>query len=200
LEAIRASGLPTVLIGRPSLDVDLPYVAVDNVQAARAATAHLADQGRRRVVHLAGPASQTTMADRAAGYAAELAARGLPSEIIATDGTAEDGLRALAALLDRTGPSPDAVFAATDRLAVAALGLAADRGLTVPRDLAVVGFDDLPLAAYLRPSLSTVAQPAQELGETAIALALALADGEHPQPVTLRAQLIVRASSGPANA
>src|SRR5207302_710212 len=90
-----------------------------------------------------------------------------------------------------------AVFAATDRLAVAALELAADRGLHVPSELAVIGFDDIPLGAHLRPSLSTMAQPAHTLGTLAIDLALRLLSDadERVKPVTLRANLVAREST-----
>jgi LacI family transcriptional regulator len=148
------------------------------------------------VAHLAGPAAQTTMADRAVGYAAALAEQGLPAEVVPTDGSAEEGLRATRGLLGRPpGGRPDALFAATDRLAVAALGAAMDAEVCVPRELAVVGFDDVPLAAYLRPSLSSVAQPARQLGEAAIRLALQLLAGGPAEPVVLPAHLVIRASS-----
>jgi LacI family transcriptional regulator len=196
LDAVVASQLPAVLIGRPAAPARFPFVAVDNVQAAHAATLHLVRAGRRRVAHLAGPAAQTTMADRAAGYRAALAERARPAEVVPTYGSSEDGLRATRALLARPpGERPDALFAATDRLAVAALGAAIDAGVRVPGELAVVGFDDVPLAAYLRPGLSSVAQPAQQLGEAAIRLALQLLAGEPAEPVVLPARLVVRASS-----
>ena len=196
LAAIQGSGLPAVLIGRPAREVATPFVAVGNCQAARVATAHLADLGRKRIVHLAGPPGHTTMADRAAGYREEMRARGWRPKVIFTDGTADAASKAIAELLAAGSPAPQAVFAATDRLAVAAIAAAMDKGLDVPHDLAVVGFDDIPLAAFLRPSLSSVAQPAQLLGETAVHQALAQVDGHVPAPVVLAAQLVVRASSG----
>lgn len=198
MEAICRSGLPAALIGRPAgtLEQAPPYVAVDNEAAARAATAHLLAVGRQRVVHLAGPEAQTTMLDRAAGYAETMRAAGLAGMVVRTDGSAEEGARATARLLEQSGdPPPDALFAATDRLAIAALGSTLDHGLRVPRDVAIVGFDDTAVAAYLRPSLSSITQPARELGEAAIALALRLLDGETAEPRILSAQLVVRQSS-----
>jgi LacI family transcriptional regulator len=136
------------------------------------------------------------MQDRAAGYRAALAEAGLESNLVQTDGSAEDGARATVRLLAAGADvRPDALFAATDRLAIAALGVALDHGLRVPHDLAIVGFDDTAVAAYLRPSLSSVAQPARQLGETAIALALGLLAGQEVEPVLLPAQLVVRQSS-----
>jgi LacI family transcriptional regulator len=90
---------------------------------------------------------------------------------------------------------PDAVFAATDRLAVAALALADDRSLHVPRDMAIVGFDDTPLAAQLRPSLTSVAQPAHDLGTAAVDMLKRLGAGEAVDPVLLAPRLIQRQST-----
>lgn len=198
LDALRTSRLPAVLIGRPSrpLGGAATYVAVDNVGAAHAATAHLVALGRRRIAHLGGPTWQTTMADRLQGYQAALAERSLERDAVETDGSAEDGYQQVVRWLGRPPPRrPEAVFAATDRLAVATLAAAADCRLRVPRDLAVVGFDDLALAPHLRPALSSVAQPAGQLGAVALSLVLRLLAGALPEPVVLPAQLVVRASS-----
>jgi LacI family transcriptional regulator len=200
IAALRATGLVFVLIGRPADGQAVPYVTVDNQGAARTATLHLADSGRRRIVHLAGPETQTTMADRATGYRAALAERNLPVEVISTDGTPESGARAVTQLLQSPSETrPDSLFTATDRLAFAALGTATDLGIQVPSDLALVGFDDTPLAELIRPALTSVAQPARELGEAAIRLAQQLLGGQEWAPVTLAARLVVRASSAPAS-
>jgi DNA-binding LacI/PurR family transcriptional regulator len=181
-----------VLIGRPATQVQWPYVSIDNRDGARQATRHLLEIGRQRVVHLSGPRFQTTMADRARGYTDEMAGR--EPEIIESNGTPEDGYERLAARLGRS-PRPDAVFAATDRLAVAALAIAADRGMHVPRDLAIVGFDDVPLAAQLRPSLSSVSQPAHELGIEAVEMARRLTAGDVVDPKLLTPHLVTRQST-----
>ncbi len=193
LAALEATRLPTVLIGRPTGESTAPWVGVDNRSAARQATEHLL-RSRRQVVHLAGPPAQTTMADRADGYRDAMADAGAEAEVVATSGTPQAGEDA-ARLLLRRGHRPEAIFAATDRLAIGALGVASDLRLPVPEALALVGFDDLPLAAYLRPRLSTVAQPGRELGAAAIGLALALLGTESVRPVILPARLIVRGSS-----
>jgi LacI family transcriptional regulator len=191
--ALQNCQVPLVLIGRPAIHVPWPNVSIDNRAGARQATRHLIDNARRRViVHLGGPPSQTTMEDRARGYTDEMAAR--PSEILESNGTPDDGYERLRERLDRQ-PSPDAIFAATDRLAMAALALAADRHLHVPRDLAIIGFDDIPVATQLRPTLSTMAQPARALGVEAIKMAQRLAAGESVQPTVLSAQLVPREST-----
>jgi DNA-binding LacI/PurR family transcriptional regulator len=102
-------------------------------------------------------------------------------------------------LATRTGrrKRPDAVFAATDRLAVAALAVLHDTHVRVPHDVAVIGFDDIPLAALLRPALSSVAQPADALGKVAVEMALNVAAGRTVAPTELVARLVLRESSEP---
>lgn len=194
LQTLQRYQTPMVLIGRPAMHVQWPHVTIDNRLGARLATAHLLEIGRQRVVHLSGPRTQTTMADRARGYADEMSGAGREADVVESNGTPEDGYDQLRLRLERR-PRPDAVFAATDRLAVAALALAADAGLHVPRDLAVVGFDDIPLAAQLRPSLSSVSQPAHELGAVAIELVQQLVAGEAVQPRVLAPFLVKRQST-----
>src|SRR5919206_4856453 len=101
LATLAASPAPVVVIGRPAEPSQLPFVSIDNLDAARRATRHLVETGRRRVVHLAGPPAQTTMRDRADGYRASLARAGLAAEVIETNGTPEDGLRQARRLLRR---------------------------------------------------------------------------------------------------
>jgi LacI family transcriptional regulator len=192
LQTLERCPIPMVLIGRPAIPVQWPHVSIDNVLGAQLATRHLHACGFGRVVHLSGPQTQTTMADRARGYASEMT--GLKVDIVESNGTPEDGYARLTARLNRQ-PQPDAVFAATDRLAVAALALAADRSLHVPRDLAVVGFDDTPLAAQLRPRLTSVAQPAYELGTVAIEIAGQQAAGEPVESRLLQPRLVEREST-----
>jgi LacI family transcriptional regulator len=194
LLALQQCEVPLVLIGRPTIPVPWPNVSVDNRTGARQATQHLIQLGRQRIMHLGGPRLQTTMVDRARGYSDEMAER--PAEILETNGTPEDGYERLRQRLDDpTRLAPDAIFAATDRLAVAAMALAADRHLHVPNDLAVIGFDDIPLAAQLRPSLSSLSQPADELGAVAIDMVQRLAAGESVQPRLLAARLVERQST-----
>jgi LacI family transcriptional regulator len=194
LQALQDCEVPLVLIGRPAIEAPWPHVSIDNRDGARQATRHLREIGRTHIVHLGGPCTQTTMADRALGYADALS--GQSAEFIASNGTPDDGYRQLARRFDEPGAGlPDGVFAATDRLAIAALALASDRGLRVPGDLAIVGFDDLPLGEHLRPSLSSVAQPAHRLGTVAVDMAQRLAAGEPVQPVLLPARLVPRQST-----
>jgi LacI family transcriptional regulator len=192
LQTLQRCDVPMVLIGRPAIHVQWPHVSIDNRLGAHLATRHLLEIGRQRIVHLSGPRTQTTMADRVRGYVEAMGNRA--QDVVETNGSPEDGYQRLQARMDAS-PRPEAVFAATDRLAVAALALAVDRSLQVPRDLAVVGFDDIPLAAQLRPTLSTVWQPAYELGSVAVEMARRLAAGDDVQPQVLTPRLVERQST-----
>lgn len=192
LQMLQQGDIPLVLIGRPAIHVKWPHVSIDNRLGARLATQHLIQMGRQRILHLSGPRTQTTMSDRARGYVEEMGMAA--TEIIETNGSPEDGYDRLRDRFEQS-PIPDAVFAATDRLAVAALALAADRSLHVPGDLAVVGFDDIALATHLRPSLTTVSQPAHELGTVAVDMALRLTAGEVVDPEVLGPHLVQRQST-----
>jgi LacI family transcriptional regulator len=187
-------GVPVVLIGRPGHKSELPYVSIDNLRAAREATQHLVDTGRRHIVHLAGPVTQTTMFDRTQGYLDAVKANDIWSGVVETAGSPEQAYDLLLPVL-KAKRQPDAVFASTDRLAIAAMAAIYDSGLKVPEDIAVMGFDDIPLAAQLRPSLSSVTQPADQLGAAAVELALAFAAGRPTPPVILPARPVVRGST-----
>jgi len=192
LQALQRFEVPMVLIGRPAIHGQWAYVSIDNRLGARLATRHLLEHGHASILHLSGPRTQTTMADRVRGYIEEMGER--TTEIIESSGTPEDGYDRLRARLD-SAPPPDAVFAATDRLALAALAVAADRSLHVPRDLALVGFDDIPLASQVRPSLTTVAQPAHQLGVLAVEVARLIVAGQDVQPRMLPPRLVEREST-----
>jgi DNA-binding LacI/PurR family transcriptional regulator len=171
-------------------------VRVDDVHGARLATEHLLALGHRRIAHVAGPAGHSPSADRLAGYRAALAAANIPSDAAPVfEGTGrpaagEQALSKLAALAER----PTAVFCYNDMTAIGLLRAARQAGLVVPRDLAVVGFDDVPFSAYVSPTLTTVAQPKFEMGQRAMRMALALmaGRGEEVGDVVLQGRLVVR--------
>jgi LacI family transcriptional regulator len=200
LRLLERSDVPVVLIGRPVEDGGLTYVSIDNMAAARAATEHLIQIGRTRIAHLSGATTQRTMHDRADGFFAAVRIPSIEGRLEAllleTSGAPEHGYSVVAEQLAK-GPRADGIFAATDRLAIAAMAAVHDAGLQVPQDVAVIGFDDIPLAGLLRPSLSSVAQPAVQLGKEAIRLALQLAAGQRAQSVVLPARPIFRASTQP---
>lgn len=173
--------VPIVLLGEHSLDTTADHVAIDNVAAAQAAVTHLAALGRRRIAAIGANPRRGTAALRLAGYRAALEAAGLPNDpalIVPADKYhRHEGTRAMAALLDLPEP-PDAVFCFNDLLAIGALRAAADRGLRVPDDLAVVGFDDIEEGSYAIPRLTTIAPDKQGIAETAVALLHSRSSGD----------------------
>jgi DNA-binding LacI/PurR family transcriptional regulator len=166
---------PLVLLGERISGGEIDHVAVDNVAAARAATEHLLDLGRRRVAALGFQfgerASSGVAALRRAGYEAALAAEGLAAPAHWTPEVAAfaraDGAEAMGAMLD-AGERPDAVFCFNDALALGALYTLARRGLRVPEDVAVIGFDDIQDGRFATPTLSTVAPDKRFLAQQAV--------------------------------
>ncbi|NJQ01312.1 LacI family DNA-binding transcriptional regulator [Streptomyces zingiberis] len=202
------SGLPAVFGGRPGWpgaerDPDLLYVDTDNRDGARQAVRHLLDRGRRRIVAVTGPLDQTSAADRLEGYRDALGGAG---EAAPGDFTAEGGERAMAELLERR-PDLDAVFAGSDLMATGVLRALRARGLRVPQDVAVVGYDDMEGAAWSDPPLTTVRQEVEEMGRVMAALLLRRLGVTAPEagdgggraaplaPVITAARLVVRAST-----
>ncbi|WP_244522732.1 LacI family DNA-binding transcriptional regulator [Geodermatophilus africanus] len=177
-----------------------PAVGVDQVAGARLATRHLLDLGHRTVHHVTGPADSQEARDRVEGWRAELAAAGAHVPVcLHGDWTPSSGYAAGRRLAERrrAGEEITAVFLANDQMALGLLAALHEEGLEVPRDISVVGFDDLPEAPYLTPPLTTVRQDFAELGHRAVELVLARLAGRdlHLQPVPT--VLLTRASSGP---
>jgi LacI family transcriptional regulator len=198
LEANLSPTLPVVRLGgtRPALLGTLA-LCVDNEGGAAEATRHLVSLGHRRVVHLSGPPGNADAYARERGYRAALADAGLEAEVIPGDFTEAAGVRVARDLL--ASPNrPSALFAANDAMAVGAL--AAQREAGYPGAIAVVGFDDIPLAQHMHPPLTTVHVPIQDLGCRAVErLRVAVEDGVEllgGPPDILPAALIVRASCG----
>ncbi|MZE78768.1 LacI family DNA-binding transcriptional regulator [Streptomyces xinghaiensis] len=195
-----ASGLPAVFGGRPGWpgaedDAGLLYVDADNRDGARQAVRHLRDRGRKRIAVITGPLDQTSAADRLDGYRDAL---GGPGDVAQGDFTAEGGERAMLELLDRC-PDLDAVFASSDLMATGALRALRARGLRVPEDVAIVGYDDMEPASWSDPPLTTVRQEVEEMGRLMAGLLLRRLGVAPPDeglaPVITQARLIVRAST-----
>jgi len=179
---------------------DRPAVGVDQVAGARLATGHLLALGHSTVHHVAGPVDSQEARGRVEGWRAELAAAGAPvPEPIQGDWTPASGYaagRRLAARL-RAGDVVTAVFAANDQMALGLLAALHEDGLSVPCDVSLVGFDDLPEAPYFTPPLTTVRQDFAELGRRGVQLVLARLRGDDLHPDAVQPALIVRASTGP---
>ncbi len=194
-----ASGVPVVLVGRPPRDADVSYVDVDNREGARRATTHLISRGRQHVATIAGPADMVPGQDRLAGYREALVDAAIPfdpSLLATSDFTHEGGVAAMELLL-AARPDVDAVFCGSDLIAAGALAALVAAGRTVPDDVAVVGFDDSPIAATSRPPLTSVRQPIEEMGREMVHLLLDLIahNDRVARRVVLATELILRASS-----
>jgi DNA-binding LacI/PurR family transcriptional regulator len=197
-ERIRAHGVPLVVGGRASAEVEHDFVDVDNVQGARLAVEHLLGRGRRHVATIAGPSDMVAGHSRYEGYAAALAAAGLPVDerlVARGDFSQVSGEEAMRALL--AGGEVDAVFCANDLMAAGALRALGEAGLKVPEDVAVVGFEDAPIAASTTPPLTTVHQSAEQMGREMVAMILAATRSPGtPQPGRmLPTHLVVRGSA-----
>lgn len=173
----------------------------DNVGGARVATQHLIDLGHRRIAHIGGRSDLASAQLRESGYRESLAKAGIAFDpTLVRDGGYEATLTAEVAREFLARPDrPSAVFAANDISALGVVKVAHELGLRVPEDLSVIGFDDIPEAASSTPPLTTMAQPLHDLGAQALQMLVELlAGGDVPEHVQLPAELVVRASTGPA--
>ncbi len=198
VKELDQSQRPFVVVGRRSTEWHTSYVDTDNRGGARAAVRHLLRLGRQRIATITGPQDMIAGLDRLTGYLTALREHGQPIEqdLIVNGGFNEwGGYLAMQQLLPR---QPDAVFVAGDTMAIGALQAIRDAGLRVPDDLALVSFDDTPLAARADPPLTVIRQPARPLGQIAVELLLELIDQPEaaPQCILLPTELVVRASCG----
>jgi LacI family transcriptional regulator len=202
LDALTKAGLPLVVLDPLHLpQSEVNSVGSTNFAGGFAATRHLLGLGHRRIAYVGGPAVAAANQARAHGYRAAMESREQPvpdAYVRSGEFTYETGLLGAAALLDLAEP-PTAVFAGNDEIALGVVETARTRGLRVPEELSVVGFDDTLLARVASPPLTTVRQPLREMGGVALRTALRLADGEKldSHHVELATELVVRASAAP---
>ncbi len=169
-------------------------VGVDQQAGATVATRHLLDKGRRNIVHLAGDLTWRDAVKRREAFLAATTAADVKSHVVDTHGwSARHGYQAAQRML--FDGAPDAVFAANDEIAIGCARALDQAGLRLPEDVALVGFDDIPLAEYTTPSLTTVCQDFDLLGKEAVAQIRRIMTGEKSQKVTITPKLIVRESS-----
>ena len=193
-------GIPVVFGGRPFCGGDSgrsSYVDVDNRGGAQRATQRLIDAGRRTVATIAGPQDMTAGVDRLLGYrqAVAGAGRGDRGLVVFGDFGQASGEHATARLLDRR-PNVDAIFAASDMMAVGAMRALHRAGRRVPGDVAVIGFDDLPIGRRTDPPLTTVRQPIEEMGARMTGELLAMLGGSAtPRCAVLDTKLVLRATA-----
>jgi LacI family transcriptional regulator len=172
-------------------------IGIDNFGGAQLATRHLLSLGRRHIAHVAGPGPWREARDRRDGWHAAVEAAGLePGPVTVGTWSAESGVTAFDAILERA-PATDAIFVANDQMALGVLRAAHARGIRVPDDVAVVGFDGLEEGAQFTPSLTTIVQPLRELGELGVRELLASTEtnGSGVRNRVLATELVIRESA-----
>jgi DNA-binding LacI/PurR family transcriptional regulator len=196
LRHVRSDFAVVAVAGGPNASI--PVATVDQAAGAAAATRHLLSLGHESVWHLAGPPDWKEAEERVEGWRAELKAAGAPvPALLRGDWTAHSGYELGESLLRI--PDVTAVFVANDQMALGLLRRLHEAGREVPRDLSLVGFDDIPEAAYFTPPLTTVRQDFAELGRHCVHLLLARIEGASAIPrVIVATELVVRGSTGPA--
>lgn len=195
----RTWEVPLVLVERRLTAPGLNCVWVDSITGAYKATRYLIDQGHRRIAHICGTLGFQVALDRLEGYKRALADTGLPyaEELVASGHFVwQDGYTATKEVLKQT-PRCTAVFAGNDTMAYGALQAIAESGLEVPRDIAVVGFDDLEFSLLTNPPLTTVRQPRMEMGKKAVSILVSILAGkaEEGVKISLTPELIIRRSA-----
>jgi LacI family transcriptional regulator len=190
--------IPMVVAGRPFRSDNVSYIDTDNVSAAYGAVSHLIRLGRQRIAMISGPTTSTVGLDRREGYLRALKERGKTMEkslVVEGDFSEESGRQAMRQLLLTR---PDAVFAASDMMAVGAMRAARESGCRIPEDIAFVGFDDLPFVTMSDIQLTTVRQPVAQFGAKAVELLRDLIENgiEPPRHVVMDTELVIRGSCG----
>jgi LacI family transcriptional regulator len=201
LAANLPESLPAVMLNTAQATAEYDTLSVDNFGGARAMVAHLAGHGHRRVAMVRGPAPNHDAAERLRGYRAALADAGIAADAaleVEGDFTEEAGFRAVRRLLalDRR---PTAIFAANDSTAIGAMSALREAGVAVPREMAVAGFDDIPISRYLTPALSSVRVSINDLGARAMEQLVRAVEEENRHErihQTLPTTLVIRDSCG----
>ena len=203
LAALAARGYPFVVVDpRTAVPPGTVSISAAHFSGARAVTRHLIELGHRRIGVITGPPDWRTRDDRVGGHLAALAAAGVlgdPELMRHGEPATKTGVRAGGELLDLR-PRPSAVACFNDKVAVGVMAAAAARGVRVPEDLSVVGFDDIDVSRATTPRLTTVRQPLQEMGRTAVTMLMRQLDGHAHEALSmeLETRLVVRESTGPA--
>lgn len=201
LAVLEKRQLPCVFVNFDARDMALPVVGIRNRDGARLAVEHLLSLGHRRIAFIAGSHQTGQSAERQAAYVQALEDAGIevdPALIVSGLFRQTGGFAATEALLALPQP-PTAIFAANDEMAFGAIDAIHSKGLRVPEDISVVGFDDIGTSSHIHPPLTTMRQPLAELSASAVGELMALIEGHgvEARKLTLPLQLIVRQSTGP---
>ncbi|MFV0428183.1 MAG: LacI family DNA-binding transcriptional regulator [Arachnia sp.] len=191
----RGAGTPVVVVADMPLDAQLHVVAVEQRLGALDAVRHLVAQGARRIAHVSGPLDWFDATERIEGWRLGLREAGLPEPPLLVGDWGPEAGYSIGGAMVASGDLPEAIFAANDLLALGLLSAFHEAGVTVPRDVALVGYDDIEPAGYFSPPLTTVRQPFDEVGVAVVAVLLRAISGEPAQRVALAPTLVVRASS-----
>jgi LacI family transcriptional regulator len=199
LPVVIKQNIPLVMVGNHPYFTEIVSVDVDNRQGACIAVRHLIAIGSQVIATITGPLNTMVGLERRDGFKQALMEGGMPvvpDLIVEGDFTQESGYQAMQGLLERT-PRPNGVFVANDTMAVGALRAIHDAGLRVPEDVAIAGFDNLPVASYVTPALTSVNQPMFETGDVAAQVLIAMIEGDVSvsKRTLLPTNLVVRQSS-----
>ncbi len=200
-DILKKRGIPIVFFDRCNDQIKESKVVVDDYQGAFDAVSHLIERGYQKIAHIASPDNISTGRERCRGYkdALEAAGKRVNEEYIVEGGFQQnDGSMAMHRILE-IKERPDAVFAVNDPVAIGAYVVLKEKGIKIPREMALVGFSNNPITALLEPSLTTVNQPTYEIGKAAVEILLDQINSEEEdiEPVikVLKTQLIVRQST-----
>jgi LacI family transcriptional regulator len=182
LTRLHEQGIPIVMIDDQAKPTSIPWVGANNRMGGYAATRYLLKLGHRRIAHIQGPPKFLVSSERYQGYCEALREAGItPGPGLVMEGDfMPSGGRCCASKLLALEDRPTAIFAANDLMAYGVMDIAEEYGLRVPEDLSLIGFDDIPLSAHTRPTLSTVRQPFYGMGQRAIEMLLSLLESPHP--------------------
>lgn len=188
--------VPLVLVARQLKGWEQRSIFLDNVQAARSATKYLIDQGHRQIAHVKGIAVHQDAIDRFHGYQLALSEAGIKFDeglVVEGDFSSRSGILAMESLLIRGKPF-SAVFCSNDEMALGVRLSLYRRSIRVPDDISIIGFDDQPHSAYMTPPLTTIAQPAYSMGETAAEMLINVLQNKEFKSEMLSAKLVIRES------
>jgi DNA-binding LacI/PurR family transcriptional regulator len=197
IDKLILSEIPLVVLGRPAHDGKISYVDINNIESVESAVDYLVSIGCKRIGTITGPLNTTVGIDRKKGFENSIKKHGLSiNELLITEGnfTEESGYIGMQNLLPG---NPDAIFAASDQMALGAVRAIKEKGLNIPNDISIIGFDDFPLPIPTDPLLTTVHQPISNFGKEALNMLIDIIENgfEPARHIILKTELIIRNST-----